>query len=165
MGADSIHMNGNHPVLQYFSPDLFCGDLKAGTKAAALRELVELVSAAGGVRGPELLLDMLERRESLGSTGIGKGVAIPHGRSLAVIRMRVAFAISGKGIDFGAIDAKPVKLFFLIVAPPQDKKNEYLPLLGRIAELVQEKKTRDRLLKVERYEQLQAVMEEILGGQ
>lgn len=158
-------MNGNHPVLQYFSVDLFRADLKATTKRDVLRELVGLASAAGGVQGPELLLEMLERRESLGSTGIGKGVAIPHGRSLAVIRMRVAFAISRQGVDFDAVDGKPVKLFFLIVAPPQDKKNEYLPLLGRIAELVQEKKARDRLLKVETYVQLQAVMEEVLGGQ
>jgi PTS system nitrogen regulatory IIA component len=158
-------MNGNHPVLQYFSPDLFCASIQATTKRDVLRELVAVASAAGGVRGPELLLEMLERRESLGSTGIGKGVAIPHGRSLAVIRMRVVFAIARKGLDFDAVDGKPVKLFFLIVAPPQDKKNEYLPLLGRIAELVQEKKARDRLLKVETYEQLQAVMEDVLGGE
>lgn len=158
-------MNGNHPVLQYFSPDLFCPNLQATAKRDVLRELVAAASAAGGVRGPELLLEMLERRESLGSTGIGKGVAIPHGRSLAVVRMRVVFAIARQGIDFDAVDSKPVKLFFLIVAPPQDKKNEYLPLLGRIAELVQEKKARDRLLKVETYEQLQAVMEEVLGGE
>jgi fructose-specific phosphotransferase system IIA component len=158
-------MNGNHPVLQYFSPNRFCATIRATTKRDVLRELVEIASAAGGVRGPELLLEMLERRESLGSTGIGKGVAIPHGRSLAVVRMRVVFAISRKGLAFDAVDGKPVKLFFLIVAPPQDKKNEYLPLLGRIAELVQEKKARDRLLKVETYEQLQAVMEEVLGGE
>ena len=158
-------MNGNHPVMQYFSPDLFCSNLQATTKTDVLRELVAVASAAGGVRGPELLLDMLERRESLGSTGIGKGVAIPHGRSLAVVRMRVVFAIARTGLDFDAVDGKPVKLFFLIVAPPQDKKNEYLPLLGRIAELVKEKKARDRLLKVETYEQLQAVMEEVLGGE
>jgi nitrogen PTS system EIIA component len=161
----SIEMNGNHPVLQYFSPDLFCADLQSGTKPAVLRELVDVAAAAGGVRDAELLLDMLTRRETLGSTGIGKGVAIPHGRSLAVVQLKVVFAVSHGGIDFDAIDGKPVKLFFLIVAPPQDKKNEYLPLLGRIAELVQEKKARDRLLKVESYPQLQAVMEEVLGVQ
>ncbi len=157
-------MNGNHPVLQYFSPNLFSASLQSTTKKEVLRELVGIAAAAGGVQGPDLLQEMLERRESLGSTGIGKGVAIPHGRSLAVIRMRVVFAISRKGIDFDAVDGKPVKLFFLIVAPPQDKRNEYLPLLGRIAELVQDKKARDRLLKVEGYDELQAVMEEVLGG-
>lgn len=160
-----IHMNGDHPILQYFSQNLFCADLRAKTKADVLRELVSLAAAGGGVRGPELLLEMLERRESLGSTGIGKGVAIPHGRSLAVVQMRVVFAVSRKGIEFDAIDSKPVKLFFLIVAPPQDKKNEYLPLLGRIAELVQQKPARDRLLKVESFQQLSTVMEEVLGGE
>jgi mannitol/fructose-specific phosphotransferase system IIA component (Ntr-type) len=158
-------MNSHHTVLQYFSPDLFSADLQARNKAELLRELVGIAAAGGGVRGPELLVEMLERRESLGSTGIGKGVAIPHGRSLAIMQLRVVFAVSKKGIEFDAVDGKPVKLFFLIVAPPQDKKNEYLPLLGRIAELVQEKKARDRLLKVESYEQLLTVMEEVLGGE
>jgi nitrogen PTS system EIIA component len=155
-------MSGNHPILQYFSPSLFCADLKSKSKADVLRELVEVAGTAGGVRGPDLLLDMLQRRESLGSTGIGKGVAIPHGRSLAVVQMRVVFAVARQGVEFDAVDGKPVKLFFLIVAPPQDKKNEYLPLLGRIAEIVQQKKVRDRLLKVEDFEQLQTVMEEVL---
>jgi fructose-specific phosphotransferase system IIA component len=158
-------MNGDHPILQYFSQNLFSADLKGRTKPEVLREMVALAASGGGVRGPELLLEMLERRESLGSTGIGKGVAIPHGRSLAVVQMKVVFAVSRKGVDFDALDGKPVKLFFLIVAPPQDKKNEYLPLLGRIAELVQAKPARDRLLKVESYPQLQVVMEEVLGGE
>jgi len=152
-------------MLQYFSPALFRRELRAQTKTDALRELVDVVAAGGGVRDAGLLLDMLERRESLGSTGIGKGVAIPHGRSLAVVSLKVAFAVSREGIDFDAVDGKPAKLFFLIVAPPQDKRNEYLPLLGKIAELVQDAKVRQRLAKVESFEQLQAVMEESLGGE
>jgi len=159
-------MNQSSPeMLQYFSPALFRRELRAQTKTDALRELVDVVAAGGGVRDAGLLLDMLERRESLGSTGIGKGVAIPHGRSLAVVSLKVAFAVSREGIDFDAVDGKPAKLFFLIVAPPQDKRNEYLPLLGKIAELVQDAKVRQRLAKVESFEQLQAVMEESLGGE
>ncbi len=153
-------MNSSHHILQYFSPELFSADLKATTKDEALRELVALVSTTGGLRDPALLLEMLERRESLGSTGLGKGVAIPHGRSLAVVNLRVAFAVSKKGVEFEAHDEKPVKLFFLIVAPPQDKRNEYLPLLGKIAELVQDAKIRQRLAKVTTFEDLTTVMEE-----
>ena len=107
---------------------------------------------------------MLKRRESLGSTGIGKGIAIPHGRSLAVNEVRVLFARSTAGVDFEAMDGKPAHLFFLIVAPPQDKRNEYLPLLGRIVELVKEKKLRDKLLACETFEDLSDLLEGKFGA-
>jgi PTS system nitrogen regulatory IIA component len=157
-------MSNDLQILSYFDSSLFSNALISTTKEAALKEMVEIVSRRHGVRDPGLLLEMLERRESLGSTGIGKGVAIPHGRSLAVVDLRVLFARSPKGVDFDAIDGKPVKLFFLIVAPPHDKRNEYLPLLGRVAGLVKEKKVRDRLLKVEEFDQLKAVLEEYGGA-
>jgi nitrogen PTS system EIIA component len=156
-------MSNDFQMLQYFDPRFFCAELKAKTKDAALKEMIAIVSGVHGVRNSALLLDMLQRRESLGSTGIGKGVAIPHGRSLAVVDLRVLFARSPAGVDFDAVDGKPVKLFFLLVAPPQDKKNEYLPLLGKIAELLKEKKVRDRLLKVQSFDQLRAVLEESGG--
>lgn len=153
----------NISILDYFDPKLFHTDLKATTKADALKELVSVVSAGQGVRDPNLLLEMLEQREELGSTGIGKGVAIPHGRSLAVVDLKVLFARSKKGVEFDSIDGKPVKLFFLIVAPPQDKRNEYLPLLGKIAELIKEKKIRDQLAKVSDFEELKGVLQEAQG--
>lgn len=147
-------------ILHYFEPGLFFTDLRSSTKDGALKELTDRIARGHGVRDPELLLEMLKRRESLGSTGIGKGVAIPHGRSLAISELRVLFAVSKRGIDFDAIDDEPVHIFFLIVAPPQDKHNEYLPLLGKIAELVKEKKVRDRLLEVQAYEELREILEE-----
>ena len=61
---------------------------------------------------------MLKRRENLGSTGIGRGIAIPHARSLVVNRLRVAFGRKEEGIDYKAIDDKPAQFFFMIVAPP-----------------------------------------------
>jgi len=127
--------------------------------------MADRLARGAGVRDPELLLEMLRRRESLGSTGIGKGVAIPHGRSLAVTELRVLFARSQHGVEFDSMDKKPVHLFFLIVAPPQDKRNEYLPLLGRIAELVKEKKIRDRLRKVEQFDDLRELLEEQISGE
>jgi len=153
-------MSDDFLIHPYFDPLLFCPNLAARTRQDALREMVEAVSRARGVRDAGLLLEMLERRETLGSTGIGKGVAIPHGRSLAVVSLRVLFGRSTEGVEWDAVDGKPVKLFFLIVAPPLEKKNEYLPLLGKIAELVKEKKNRDRLLKVEHFDQLRTVLED-----
>ena len=150
-------------ILHYFDPSLFCVDLKSKSKDGILKELTDRMAQGHGVRDPELLLEMLKRRESLGSTGIGKGVAIPHGRSLAISELKVLFALSRKGLDYDAIDGKPVQLFFLIVAPPQDKRNEYLPLLGKIAELVKEKPIRDRLMAVEHFDELREVLEEKFG--
>src|SRR2546430_4370436 len=74
---------------------------------------------------------MLKRRETLGSTGIGQNIAIPHCRALAVNRLRVAFGRKLDGIDFNAIDGKPVHYFFLIVAPPLEVSNQYLPVQDR----------------------------------
>jgi mannitol/fructose-specific phosphotransferase system IIA component (Ntr-type) len=81
---------------------------------------------------------LLERREALGSTGIGRGIAVPHGRTSAVARLRVAFGRHVSGLDFGAIDNAPVHHFFVLVAPPVETANEYLPVLGRIARLAKE---------------------------
>src|SRR5437879_10777138 len=81
---------------------------------------------------------MLRRRETLGSTGIGQGIAIPHCRSLVVNRLRVAFGRKLDGIDFKAIDDRPVHYFFLIVAPPLEVSNQYLPVLGKIAQFAKE---------------------------
>src|SRR5256886_7796101 len=75
---------------------------------------------------------MLKRREPLGWRGIGKNIAIPHCRARAVNRLRVAFGRKLDGIDFNAIDGKPVHYFFLIVAPPLEVSNQYLPVLGKI---------------------------------
>jgi PTS system nitrogen regulatory IIA component len=75
----------------------------------------------------------LVEREELGSTGIGKGIAIPHSRSLLVSKLELAIGRSTKGVSFDTIDKKPAHLFFLIVAPPQDQGNQYLVALGRVA--------------------------------
>lgn len=150
-------------ILHYFDRNLFCAHLKAQSKDDALRELTTLLADGAHLRDPELLLDMLHRREMMGSTGIGKGVAIPHGRSLAIPDLKLLVARSVPGVEFDAVDAKPVHLFFLIVAPPQDKRNDYLPLLGRIAELVKDRKVRERLKKIDQFDDLREYVEEQLG--
>jgi mannitol/fructose-specific phosphotransferase system IIA component (Ntr-type) len=95
-----------------------------------------------------MLFKMLKRRENLGSTGIGRSIAIPHCRSLVVNKLRVAFGRKIDGLDFRAIDEKPVKFFFLIVAPPLEVSNQYLPVLGKIAQFSKEPDVPDRLLNI-----------------
>ena len=82
-------------------------------------------------------------------TGIGRGIAIPHCRSLVVNKLRVAFGRKTEGIDFKAIDEKPVYFFFLIVAPPLEVSNQYLPVLGKIAQFSKEADVPQRLLALQ----------------
>ena len=107
-------------------------DLQAESKDDILQELVSLLRL--DPKSEATLFKTLKRRENLGSTGIGQGFAIPHCRSLVVNRLRLAYARKIPGIDFTAIDGAPVYNFFLIVAPPLEVSNQYLPVLGKIAQ-------------------------------
>jgi len=108
-------------------------DLKSTTKEEILEELVQMLEV------PEehkpLLLEMVLQREQLGSTGIGEGVAIPHGRSLIIDHLHLVFGLSKKGVFYQSLDRKKASFFFLIVAPHREVSNQYLPLLGTIAKL------------------------------
>jgi len=107
-----------------------------------------------------MLFKMLKRRENLGSTGIGRGIAIPHCRSLVVSKLRVAFGRKREGLDFKAIDDNPVNFFFLIVAPPLEVSNQYLPVLGKIAQFSKEADVPDRLLGITQPAEFMALLEE-----
>lgn len=128
---------------EFFSEDAISLDLKADNKDDILRELISLLKLDDKSEG--MLFKMLKRRENLGSTGIGRGIAIPHCRSLVVNKLRVAFGRKPGGVDFKAIDEKPVYFFFLIVAPPLEVSNQYLPVLGKIAQFSKEPDVPERL--------------------
>ncbi len=128
---------------EFFSPDAIKLELEGTSKDEILKELISLLSLDEKSEG--MLYKMLKRRENLGSTGIGRGIAIPHCRSLVVSRLRVAFGRKPKGIDFKAIDDKPVYNFFLIVAPPLEVSNQYLPVLGKVAQFAKEPDVPERL--------------------
>ena len=131
---------------EFFAEDAIDLNLKSTTKDAVLKELVGLLKLDEKADG--MLYKMLKRRETLGSTGIGQNIAIPHCRSLVVSRLRVAFGRKLEGIDFKAIDDKPVNYFFLIVAPPLEVSNQYLPVLGKIAQFAKESDVPDRLARL-----------------
>ena len=145
---------------EHFDEKLFIAEMKAKSKQEALEELVDVLAESGKIRDKSLILEMLERREALGSTGIGNGVAIPHGRSLAANQIMVVFGKSSKGVEFDSMDDAPVNLFFLILAPPQDRANQYLPFLGKVVELIKDSAVRSRLAEVESYEDFLAVLSE-----
>ena len=145
---------------EFFEEDLFIPELSAKDKDGALKEMVECLVQAKRIQEGEILLQMLRQREHLGSTGIGRGVAVPHGRTLAMTRLAVVFARSEAGIEFEAMDEKPVHLVFLTVAPPQERTNLYLPVLGKIVEMVKGAKNRRRLLGAKDFDEVAEVLEE-----
>lgn len=131
---------------EFFAEDAIALDLTSQTKDDLLKELISLLKL--DEKSEAMLYKMLKRRENLGSTGIGRGIAIPHCRSLVVNRLRVAFGRKTAGVDYKAIDDKPVQFFFLIVAPPLEVSNQYLPVLGKIAQFAKEEDVPKRLLEI-----------------
>lgn len=117
--------------------------LKAGSRDGALKELLAMSSL--GEKAQQILLVNLKQREELGSTGIGKGIAIPHCRSLMLNSLTLLVGRSKAGVEFEAIDKKPARLFFLIIAPPHDPQNQYLITLGQIAQLAKQVTATDPL--------------------
>jgi len=133
---------------EYLEPDLVGLDLPGSNKGDVLSELVELLAGRGIVHDAPALLATLEEREGLGSTGIGHGVAIPHGRCAELTRAAVAFGRTAGEVDFTAIDGKPTRLFFLLVAP-EGGTQEHLHILAKIARLTRNANTREQLLVAE----------------
>ncbi len=143
---------------EFFSEEAVQLELQSTSKDEVLKELIGLLGLDEKAEG--MLFKMLKRRENLGSTGIGRGIAIPHCRSLVVNRLRVAFGRKRDGVDFKAIDDKPVHFFFLIVAPPLEVSNQYLPVLGKIAQFSKEADVPGRLLALESPAEFMALLEE-----
>ncbi len=143
---------------EFFSEDAIKLNLESSTKDDILRELITLLKLDEKSEG--MLFKMLKRRENLGSTGIGRGIAIPHCRSLVVNKLRVAFGRKMEGVDFRAIDEKPVNFFFLIVAPPLEVSYQYLPVLGKIAQFSKEPDIPERLMKITKPSEFMALLEE-----
>ncbi len=132
---------------ELFTADAVKLDLESEAKDDLLKELVALLGL--DEKSEAILFKTLKRRENLGSTGIGHGIAIPHCRSLVVNRLRLAYGRKPSGVEFNAIDGQPVHNFFLIVAPPLEVSNQYLPVLGKIAQFAKDPEVPDRLLDLD----------------
>ncbi len=143
---------------ELFDTDVVTLELEADGKDAILKELIALLDLDEKSEG--ILFKTLKRRENLGSTGIGKGIAIPHCRSLVVNRLRLAYGRKSDGVDFKAIDDEPVHNFFLIVAPPLEVSNQYLPVLGKIAQFAKDPDVPKRLSEMESEDDFLELLEE-----
>ena len=150
--------------LALFDEKRFVPALAGQSKSAALKEMADALLAAGDVRHPEVILDALASREKLGSTGIGKEVAIPHSRTVSIPQIKVLIARAPKGIPWDSADGKPVKLIFVVVAPPVERVPVYLPFLGALVEGMQKKKHRDGLIAAESWSDVYTALEESFRG-
>jgi mannitol/fructose-specific phosphotransferase system IIA component (Ntr-type) len=131
----------------FFTTETVALDLEAEGKDDLLKELVGALGL--DEKSEAILFKTIKRRENLGSTGIGKGIAIPHCRSLVVNRLRLVYGRKLSGVEFNSIDKSPVHHLFLIVAPPLEVSNQYLPVLGKIAQFAKDPEVPDRLLEID----------------
>jgi PTS system nitrogen regulatory IIA component len=121
-------------------------DLKGETKEEVLRELVWSLKEMGLIEHVEEAVKVILDREKLGSTGIGDGVAIPHGKMKKLQNVLCAFGRSSKGIAFGAVDGQPVHIFFLLLAP-EESTGLHLKMLSRISRIVRDTSFRKKLME------------------
>jgi PTS system nitrogen regulatory IIA component len=130
-------------------PDLIFTDLPAADRSQVLHALADRMARRGEVRDPETLFQKLWEREQLGSTGIGGGVAIPHcklpGLAKGLAKGIMALGVVPGGVDFGAVDGKPVCLFFLVISPSESPA-AHLQVLSTLSRWIKSDGHTERLL-------------------
>ncbi|MDR2192768.1 MAG: PTS sugar transporter subunit IIA [Endomicrobium sp.] len=125
-------------IMDFLSADAITVDLKATDKKSAIVELVETLKSTKKVKKTEDVIEVVLEREKLGSTGIGQGVAIPHGKTDVLQEQVGALGISRKGIEFNSLDGEPVHIVFLL-AGPVEIAGQHLKALSRISRLFKDK--------------------------
>ena len=140
-------------ILDFLKEEWIIPDLRGTDKSSVLKELSNVLVKPYPVASPEELYQVLTEREKLESTGIGGGIAIPHGRFKKLKSFLIAFGRSIKGVDFDSIDQKPTHLFFLVLAPENSAVNN-LKLLGRIVTLLKDPSFKKRLMEASTQKEL-----------
>ena len=123
-------------LIDLITEDVVKVPLKSTTKPEILKELVDVLVQAGRIANPEQVIDALQKREDLGSTGLENGIAVPHCKTEAVDTLTMAIGIAPQGLDFEALDGNPSTLFFCMLAPP-DQSGPHIEALSEIARLTQ----------------------------
>jgi PTS system nitrogen regulatory IIA component len=139
--------------------DSIVANLRARDKKGVLEELVSVLVEQGKLRDKEKSVQVLLERERLGSTGIGEGIAIPHGKLKDIPGILCSFGRTKAGIDFQSIDEKPTHLFFLLLAP-EDSASEHLQALARVSRLLKDDQVRKRLIEANSKEEIYHIVAE-----
>jgi len=144
---------------EILQPERVVPRLDAADKHAALRALARVFVSHDARLTEADVLRVLAEREALGSTGVGSGVAIPHGRVHGLDAMQAAIALCPEGVAFDAVDGEPARIFVALLAPDHHT-GDHLKALARISRLLRDASVRERLLRAEGREALLAVVEE-----
>ena len=132
-------------IIDMLKTDYILEELKSGNKRDVLKELVGSFMKIHQKLDSEATLNVLFEREKLGSTGIGEGIAIPHGKITGLDQLILSFGRSAVGIDFDAMDGKPVHLFFLLIAP-ENSAGQHLKTLAKISKMLKDGVFRTKLM-------------------
>ncbi len=146
-------------IHQLLKRDTIRVGLPGETKEEVLNNLIDLLKGQPGVRDLEKVREAVFAREAVMSTGVGKGLALPHAKTDAVDRTVAALAITAQPVDFGAIDDKPVRILFLLVGA-EEAKTQHIKILSRISRLMNRDDFRKRLLEARDADEVLALMEE-----
>jgi len=134
-------------------------DLKSNDKKGVLEELAAAVSGMAETDSQHILKVLLER-EQLGSTGIGGGIGIPHGKLNAIHSIVVGFGLSRGGVDFDSLDNKPVHIFFLLITP-ENSTGSHLKVLAQISRLLKQSDFKDQLMKAENVDDIVQIIHDV----
>jgi nitrogen PTS system EIIA component len=146
-------------IMDFLNKKAITIDIKAEDKEGVVRELVGLITAATGLENKEELTTAIMMRESLGSTGIGQGIGIPHAKCQCVKQLVAAFGISQKGVNFDSLDGEPVYIFFLLIAP-EESAGPHLKALARISRILKNKHFRETLRKAKDEKEILRIIQE-----
>lgn len=135
-------------ISELLNSQAIVADLQARDKNRALAELTDALIACEPSLNRDEVIEVLQEREKLGSTGIGDGVAIPHGKLAGIPELMLAFGRSRGGVDFESMDGQPAHLFFLLIAP-EESIGVHLKTLARISKLLKDSTVRQKLLDAE----------------
>jgi PTS system nitrogen regulatory IIA component len=145
-------------ILDVLNKDAINVDMTANDKKGILDELVAPVAAVAG-ESPEKLVKVLLERERLGSTGIGGGIGIPHGKLKNLQSLILGFGLSRKGVDFESMDGRPAHIFFLLLTP-ENSAGMHLKLLARISRMLKNTDFKERLMQSQTAEDILAAVGE-----
>jgi PTS system nitrogen regulatory IIA component len=140
-------------ITDMFKKEYIIEALKAKSKRAVLAELSEIFTRDHAGIQSEAMIEVLLEREKLGSTGIGDGIAIPHGKLKGLDSLVISFGRSREGIDFDSIDGRPAHIFFLLMAP-ESSTGQHLKALAKISRMLKDPEFRNDLLSAKNAEEL-----------
>jgi PTS system nitrogen regulatory IIA component len=146
-------------IMDFLCSEAINIDLKARDKKEAITEIVDMLVKAKKIKKPAEIIETVLEREKLGSTGIGQGVAIPHGKTNSLTEQIGALGISQKGVGFNSLDGEPVHLIFFLIGPA-DAAGKHLKALSRISRLFKDRFFRQSLREAKTSEEVIKIIQQ-----